>query len=70
VATPARDGTHVDALCGNGIACASTMAGDRLWVKFIEPSPLGFGHSRRLCRRSRQHLDCIGKRRAPAARGV
>jgi outer membrane protein assembly factor BamB len=43
-ATPACDGTHVYALFGNGIACAYTMAGEKLWVKFVEPSPLGFGH--------------------------
>jgi outer membrane protein assembly factor BamB len=43
-ATPTCDGSRVYAVFGNGIACAYTTAGDKLWVKFLEPSPLPFGH--------------------------
>jgi len=44
-ATPAFDGKNVYALFGNGIACAYTKAGKKLWVKHIEPSPIHFGHA-------------------------
>jgi outer membrane protein assembly factor BamB len=44
-ATPTSDGKNVFALFGNGIACAYTKTGEKLWVKYIEPSQIGFGHS-------------------------
>jgi outer membrane protein assembly factor BamB len=44
-ATPVFDGNNVYALFGNGIACAYARAGKKLWVKHLEASPLGFGHS-------------------------
>jgi outer membrane protein assembly factor BamB len=44
-ATPVSDGKRVWAVFGNGIVCAYTTAGDKLWHKYVEPSPLGFGHS-------------------------
>lgn len=43
--TPASDGKHVYAVFGNGIVCAYTVAGEKQWVRYIETSPLGFGHS-------------------------
>jgi outer membrane protein assembly factor BamB len=44
-ATPVSDGKRVFALFGNGLACAYTASGDKLWVRLIEPSPNGFGHA-------------------------
>jgi outer membrane protein assembly factor BamB len=44
-ATPAFDGKNIYALFGNGIACAYTRAGKKLWARHIERSPVGFGHS-------------------------
>jgi outer membrane protein assembly factor BamB len=44
-ATPLYDGQSVYALFANGIACAYTRDGRKLWIKFLEPSPVGFGHS-------------------------
>jgi outer membrane protein assembly factor BamB len=44
-ATPTSDGKHVYAVFGNGIACAYTTEGEKLWVRFVESSVIGFGHS-------------------------
>jgi outer membrane protein assembly factor BamB len=44
-ATPTSDGKFVYALFGNGILCAYTVAGERLWVKYLEMTALGWGHS-------------------------
>jgi outer membrane protein assembly factor BamB len=44
-ATPASDGKHVYALFGNGIACAYTHSGEKLWIKYIEASWIIFGHA-------------------------
>ncbi len=43
-ATPVSDGKHVVAVFGNGIVGAYTNEGKRLWIKFVEPSFIGFGH--------------------------
>jgi outer membrane protein assembly factor BamB len=44
-ATPVSDGDNVFALFGNGVACAYSRGGDKLWVRFLEASQIGFGHS-------------------------
>jgi outer membrane protein assembly factor BamB len=44
-ATPVSDGKNVYALFGNGIVCAYSAAGEKRWVKFLEASPITFGHS-------------------------
>ena len=43
--TPVSDGKNVYAAFGNGIVCAYTLDGERLWVKYLEYSKLGFGHA-------------------------
>jgi outer membrane protein assembly factor BamB len=44
-ATPTCDGKNVYAVFGNGIVCAYTTAGEKLWARFIEGSPIHFGHA-------------------------
>jgi outer membrane protein assembly factor BamB len=44
-ATPASDGKHVYAVFGNGIVCAYTAGGERLWIRHLETPTIGFGHS-------------------------
>ena len=44
-ATPVCDGRHVYAVFGSGVVAAYTLAGEARWIKFIEGSDLGFGHS-------------------------
>jgi outer membrane protein assembly factor BamB len=43
--TPVSDGKHVFAQFGTGIVACYTLAGERKWIKFIEGSTIGFGHS-------------------------
>jgi outer membrane protein assembly factor BamB len=43
--TPVSDGKHVYAQFGTGIVACYTLAGERRWIKFIEGSTIGFGHS-------------------------
>lgn len=43
--TPVSDGKHVFAQFGTGIVACYTLAGDLRWMKFIEGSTIGFGHS-------------------------
>lgn len=43
--TPVSDGQHVFAQFGSGIVACYTLAGERKWLKFIEGSTIGFGHS-------------------------
>jgi outer membrane protein assembly factor BamB len=43
-ATPAWDGERVYALFGNGIVCAYTNDGEKLWARHVGASPLPFGH--------------------------
>ncbi|HEV3117581.1 MAG TPA: PQQ-binding-like beta-propeller repeat protein, partial [Gemmataceae bacterium] len=43
--TPVSDGKNIYAVFGNGVVCAYTLEGERLWVKYVEYSKLGFGHS-------------------------
>jgi outer membrane protein assembly factor BamB len=44
-ATPVSDGKHIAAVFGSGIAGVYTTEGKRLWVRFLETSTQGFGHS-------------------------
>lgn len=44
-ATPVSDGKHVYAQFGTGIVACYTLAGELKWIKFIEGSTIGFGHS-------------------------
>ncbi|QDU30812.1 outer membrane biogenesis protein BamB [Anatilimnocola aggregata] len=44
-ATPISDGKHVYAVYGTGIVACYTLTGERRWIKFIEGSVIGFGHS-------------------------
>jgi outer membrane protein assembly factor BamB len=44
-ATPVTDGNTVYVAFGSGIVAAVSRDGKPLWMKFIEGSPLGFGHS-------------------------
>lgn len=44
-ATPVSDGKHVFAQFGTGIVACYTLAGELKWIKFIEGSTIGFGHS-------------------------
>lgn len=44
-ATPVSDGKHVYAAFGTGIVASYTLAGELRWLKFIEGSTIGFGHS-------------------------
>ncbi|MDX1946233.1 MAG: PQQ-binding-like beta-propeller repeat protein [Pirellulaceae bacterium] len=44
-ATPICDGQLVYAVFGSGIVAACTLEGETRWVKFIEGSDIGFGHS-------------------------
>lgn len=44
-ATPVSDGKHVYAVFGTGIVSCYTLAGELRWMKFIEGSTIGFGHS-------------------------
>jgi outer membrane protein assembly factor BamB len=43
--TPTCDGKNVYAVFGNGIVCAYTVTGAKVWVKVIEASPAHFGHA-------------------------
>ncbi len=43
--TPVCDGELVYTVYGTGIVSAHTLDGKRSWIKFVETSPLGFGHS-------------------------
>jgi outer membrane protein assembly factor BamB len=44
-ATPVSDGKHVWVLLGTGMAACFDMAGERLWVKFIEKPKHQEGHA-------------------------
>lgn len=44
-ATPVSDGQHVYCVYGAGIVGCYTLAGEQRWLKFIEGSLIGFGHS-------------------------
>lgn len=44
-ATPVSDGKDVYAQFGTGIVACYTLAGELKWIKFIEGSTIGFGHS-------------------------
>lgn len=44
-ATPVTDGKRVFAVFGNGIVSAHDLDGRRLWMRFVEGSNIGFGHS-------------------------
>jgi len=45
-ATPASDGKHVAVVLSNGVvAVHTTYDGTRLWARFVESSPVGFGHA-------------------------
>jgi outer membrane protein assembly factor BamB len=44
-ATPVSDGRHVYAAFGTGIVACYTLTGEVRWIKFIEGSTIGFGHS-------------------------
>jgi outer membrane protein assembly factor BamB len=44
-ATPVSDGKHVYCAFGSGIVGCYTLAGEKQWLKFIEGSLIGFGHS-------------------------
>jgi len=39
-ATPVSDGKRVFAVFGNGIVAAYTIAGERLWIRFVEKQPI------------------------------
>ncbi len=43
--TPISDGEHVWAVYGNGIAACYDMDGNRVWARFIEKPPNGWGTS-------------------------
>jgi outer membrane protein assembly factor BamB len=43
--TPVSDGTHVWLLLGNGVAACYDLEGNRQWIRFIDASVLGYGHS-------------------------
>ena len=44
-ATPVSDGKHVYAVFGTGIVACYSLSGELRWLKFIEGSTIGFGHS-------------------------
>lgn len=44
-ATPVSDGKHVYCVFGSGIVGCYSLAGEQQWLKFIEGSLIGFGHS-------------------------
>jgi len=44
-ARPVSDGSRVYAQFGNGVACAYTLAGEAVWVKYLEWPKIGFGGS-------------------------
>jgi len=43
--TPVSDGKHVYCVFGSGIVGCYSLAGEKQWLKFIEGSLIGFGHS-------------------------
>lgn len=44
-ATPVTDGKRIVVVFGTGVVACFDVEGKRLWTRFVETSPIGFGHS-------------------------
>jgi outer membrane protein assembly factor BamB len=42
-ATPVSDGKRIYAVFGNGVVCAYTVDGEKVWAKYVEGPTIGFG---------------------------